>query len=583
MPIFVLMLTLTAAQPAHFHPGTGPEMATIAEDSTVAGVPVRRTGFLLARVDEPQLLQAEPAIAHVQVLAGDGHVVRIRPAPGVDEIDLANTLRERPDVTWAHPDLAMRLVRRDMPDDPFVDSQWHLENTGQHGWTPNVDINAELAWTVSTGAGGLISIIDSGVEVDHPDLRVTSGWDYIDDDADSNPNFNAGEGPHGTAAARPAPAAGDNGLGVAGVAYDADIYAIRLIGGDTDMSDIYKCFVESVDAGAWVLSNSWGFGDDCPEIPEYSVFEDAMVYAEEQGRGGLGSAIVLSAGNGNCDISNDGFQAQPQAISVAAVDGNDDREWYSSFGDHVDVAAPSGGVLTTDLTGDPGYGSFNGDDNYDGGFSGTSASAPIVSGVLALMFGANDRLTAADAREVLCETSTRMDIENGEYDDTGWSMYYGCGRADAGAAVMAVANEGPPTAPTGLTPTDQAWAERVLLQWEPTDDPDGDWVTYSVSCWIDSEDQEVTIEETTTSTMLDITDEVAVGDTVSFQIQAVDPWGPGEASETVSFTVVEWEPPTQTEPPDDDDGCAIGGADRHTPTLLLVAALLAVAGWRRRG
>ncbi len=370
---------------------------------------------------------------------------------------------------------------------------------------------------------------------------------------------------------------------MAGVAYDADIYAIRLIGGDTDMSDIYKCFVESVDAGAWVLSNSWGFGDDCPEIPEYSVFEDAMVYAEEQGRGGLGSAIVLSAGNGNCDISNDGFQAQPQAISVAAVDGNDDREWYSSFGDHVDVAAPSGGVLTTDLTGDPGYGSFNGDDNYDGGFSGTSASAPIVSGVLALMFGANDRLTAADAREVLCETSTRMDIENGEYDDTGWSMYYGCGRADAGAAVMAVANEGPPTAPTGLTPTDQAWAERVLLQWEPTDDPDGDWVTYSVSCWIDSEDQEVTIEETTTSTMLDITDEVAVGDTVSFQIQAVDPWGPGEASETVSFTVVEWEPPTQTEPPDDDDGCAIGGADRHTPTLLLVAALLAVAGWRRRG
>ena len=579
MQIFLLMLTLTAVEPAHFYPGSGPELATIAEDSTVSGVPVRRTGYLLARVDDPKALQAEPAIAHVEVLAGDGHVVRIRPAPGVDEVALSRTLHERPDVTWAHPNLAMQLFPRDLPDDPFVASQWHLQNTGQSGWTENVDINAELAWTISTGAGGLISIIDSGVQTDHPDLRVTSGWDYIDDDADSNPDFEAGEGPHGTAAAGLAAAAGNNALGVAGVAYDADIYAIRLIGGDTDMDDIYESFVESVDAGAWVLSNSWGFGDDCPEIPEYSVFEDAMVYAEEVGRGGLGSAIVLSAGNGNCDISDDGFQAQPQAISVAAIDGNDDREWYSSFGDHVDVSAPSGGVLTTDLTGDDGYGSWEGDNDYSGGFSGTSASAPIVSGVLAVMFGANDRLTAAQAREVLCETSTRMDIENGDYDDEGWSMYYGCGRVGAGAAVMAVANEAPPGQPTGLTPTADAWLERVVLQWDPAQDVDGDWLTYTVTWWLSDEDGLPNVESTT-GTVLDITELVSTDDEVSFQIQAADTWGPGEPSEVISFTVVEWEP-SETSPPE-DDGCAIGGVDRRTPTLLLVATLLLLGGWRRR-
>jgi len=59
-----------------------------------------------------------------------------------------------------------------MPDDPFVEDQWHLENTGQFGWCPGVDVNAEAAWSVTSGMGAIIAIIDMGVELDHPDLLV---------------------------------------------------------------------------------------------------------------------------------------------------------------------------------------------------------------------------------------------------------------------------------------------------------------------------------------------------------------------------------------------------------------------------
>ncbi len=345
-------------------------------------------------------------------------------------------------------------------------------------------------------------------------------------------------------------AIGDNGVGVAGVAYDSSVYAIRLIGGDTDLDDIHDAFVEATNAGAWVLSNSWSFGEECPEIPLYGVLEEAMTYAEEEGRDGLGTAIVLSAGNGNCDISYDQFQGFYPAISVAATNGNDDREGYSSFGEHVDVAGPAGGVLTTDLSGEPGYGSWNDDPDYYGYFSGTSAAAPVVSGVLTLMFGANPHLTAAEARDVLRETAVRVDVENGGYDEDGWSPYYGYGRVDAGAAVLAVAND-LPAPPVVLGPRDEAWVDRVLLRWEPATDPDGDWLTYELSWWKGDEPSTVAVHEID-GTTFDLTGLAATGETVSFWVRSADPWHHGTESEVVSFTVTEYELPPE-------EGCSVGG------------------------
>jgi subtilisin family serine protease len=533
---------------------------------------VRRTGALLARIADPVALEADPDVARVEVLGGDGHVVRITPREGVDEVAFSVRLHDRAGVAWAHPDLVLPLVLHAMPDDPFVADQWHLENTGQRGWTPGVDVNAETAWSVTAGEGALVAIVDTGVELTHPDLAVIGGWDYVDGDADSSPDPDYDGGPHGTAAAGLAAAVGNDARGVAGVAWGAQVYAIRFIGGYTSLGDLYDAFVEATDAGAWVISNSWGFGDDCSPFPTYGSIEEAVDYAESTGRGGLGTLVVASAGNENCDISEDGFLAHPGVIGVAAANGDDDREWYSCWGDHVDVSAPSGGVLTTDLTGDAGYGSWDGDDACYGDFSGTSASAPIVSGTLALMLAANPRLTAAEARAVLCETSVRIDVDHGGYDESGWSPYYGCGRIDAGAAVMAVADD-PPAAPEPRIPQEQAAVDRVLLAWDPALDPDGDWLSYSVSWWLDPAFVQVIAVE---GTSLDLTGRVRRGDLVSWQVSAIDRWGPGPASPARSFRVVGTPHPLAA-----DASCAVAG-ERRGGLMGILLALVALARRRAR-
>jgi len=278
-----------------------------------------------------------------------------------------------------------------------------------------------------------------------------------------------------------------------------------------------------------------------------------MAYAEEDGRGGLGTVIVFAAGNDNCDISNDGFLIYETVVGVAALGSGDVRESYSSFGDLIDIAAPSGGLVTTDISGDPGYGSHQDDNNYTGGMSGTSASTPVVAGVFALMFAANERLTAADARMVICQTATRNDILDAEYDETGWSPYYGCGRVDAGAAVAAVANVAP-GAPESTVPTEEVYEDRIWLDWSAADDADGDRLTYRVQWWVDDDEP---VEEIIDGLSLELTEEALAGQSLGWQVQAIDLWGDGPWSAEYTLSVITRPTPT----PEDPGGCqaAAGG------------------------
>lgn len=539
-----------AAAPAWFFPGRGPEIAVLGEDGrlrpgdargrALPGAPgpqARRTGALIVRAtDDAALaaLAALPQVASSRLLAGSRRQLLLQVADGVDEISLSRQLRQRPDVLWAHPDLALSPAPTALPDDPYLSGQWHLENSGQGGWTAGVDIDAEAAWAVTTGAGLLVAVIDGGVQVDHPDLDVVDGWDFVDGDADPSPDPADDDAAHGTCAAGIAAAVGDNGVGVAGVAYDAQVYGVRLLGGDTTTSDLHDALVDAVDAGAAVLSNSWGFDNGCSAYMLWATVAEALDHAEEEGRGGLGAVVVFSAGNGACDNGGDGLLAHEAVIGVAASDGDDDREWYSSYGDGVDLTGPSGAILTTDLTGDQGYGSYEGDGDYVGSFSGTSASAPVVSGVAALMLAANPRLTAAQVRQVLCETAEPIDVdsEDGAYDDQGWSPWYGCGRVNAAAAVLAVADQ-PPPAPTLTFPVASATEDRVLLQWA-AEDPDGDRLSYELT-WARTGEEASTV--TLDEASLDLTGQVAAGDVVGWSVRAVDRWGPGEAA-TGTFEVL---------------------------------------------
>ena len=472
-----IVLTLAQASSPAFHPGSGDTTVQIV-DGKLHGVPVQITGTVLAKASDVEALRALPGVADVRYLRGD-RILSITPAPGIGAEALSNALHAREDVQWAHPDLLIESTPRYLPDDPYLADQWHILNDGQYDYTPGVDLNLEEAWDLTDGTGQLIAILDTGIDETHPDIVSINGYDYVGQDDDSHPE---GDDPHGTACAGLAAGIGDNGEGTTGVAYGAEAYSIRLVGQST-LTDMYTAFVEATDYGATVLSNSWGFDQGCADIPLYGVIEDAMEYAETEGRDGLGTAVVFSAGNGNCDITEDGLQEHYAVISVAASDGFDVKEDYSSFGPWVDITAPSGRIATADIVGSLGYNGLNNDDDYTDSFSGTSASAPMISGIIALMFSVNDRLTAAEAREALCATAVRIDLVGGDYDETGWSPYYGCGRADAGAAVRMVYNEGPPDIPIPLGPKDEAAPGSVVLEWGEALDPDEDWLSYKVRYW----------------------------------------------------------------------------------------------------
>ena len=497
------------------------------------------TGALVVRVDTVTDLPDHPDVVGVEWLTRQPSVARLVLRDGADELAVSRQLHEQPGVVWSHPDFRLPIIIHALPDDPYRPDQWHLENDGQSG-APGTDINAEAAWEYTTGAGQLIAIIDSGVDAGHPDLNAISGTDVIDNDDDSYPDDGNA---HGTACAGLAAGVGNNGIGITGVAYDAEVYGIRFIGSNSS-SAFYQAFTEAVDAGSTVLSNSWGTSSACDGYSLPASYNNAILYAEEEGRGGLGTVVVFAAGNDNCDASGDGFLSFETVVGVAALGSDDDRESYSSFGTVVDIAAPSGGLVTTDISGEPGYGSFNGDQDYTGGMSGTSASTPVVAGVFALMFSANERLTAADAREVICQTATRNDIPGAEFDDAGWSQYYGCGRVDAGAAVAAVANVAP-QAPASTVPDDAVYVDRIWLDWSAATDADADRLTYTVQWWVDG--GEVT-EEIVDGLSLELTGVAEAGQTLSWQVQAADLWGAGPWSAEYTLSVLARPEPTPEEP-----------------------------------
>ena len=535
-----------------------------------------RTGNLLVRATDPEVVRAVAGVGGVAVMRGG--LLRVTPAAGTDDLALARTLHGTPGVAWVNPDLLLALETSAVVDDPGFPNQWHLDNTGQGGRSVDVDINAPVAWGYASGAGQRIAIIDSGTELTHPDLRVVAGHDYIDRDDDPSPDATS-SGPHGTACAGVAAATGNNGYGVAGVAWGAEVYAIRLIGGNTSLDDLYNSFVESVDAGAGVLSNSWGFGQGCEGIENYSTFGEMFDYAEDVGRDGLGSVVVFAAGNGGCDVEADGMLNHRKLVVVAAVEWNDVRAGYSSYGDAVDIAAPTS-LLTTDMS-VGGYGSYGGDDAFADGFAGTSASTPVVAGVVALMMEANPRISAAQIRRVLCATAVRNDVAGAGYDDEGWSPYYGCGRIDAGAAVAAVAN-GPPEAPVPILTRDAVAPDRALLAWAPAADPDDDVVAYDVVWWRADEDESAVDPVEVIGTTWDIAEALSVGDTVSWKVRAVDPWGEGPWSVTTTFVVDPAATPPEESPaaPPPASGCAT--APGAAPTGALVGLLLLTVCLRRR-
>ncbi len=324
----------------------------------------------------------------------------------------------------------------DAPDDPLYDEQIAL-----------AALNVPQAWLRTRGAGILIAIIDTGVELDHPDLveRIAVNaaerdglpgvdddgngyaddvWgydftdapglpgigDYLGRDADPTDDFG-----HGTQVAGAAAATRNNGIGIAGVAPESSILALRA-GLRTSLpflpallqeDDAAAAILYAADRGANILNLSWG------DVVEAPIVGEAIRYARARG-----CLVVAGAGNTPADTS---FYpaAYPGVVSVGATDGSGMRAGFSTFGQDLDVVAPGTGVYVTTLGG--GYGTAGG----------TSFSAPLTAGTAALVWSVFPSWTAD-------QVAWRLRMSAGSARE-GWNGDLGWGLVDAARAVA----EGP--------------------------------------------------------------------------------------------------------------------------------------------
>ena len=553
----LLLSRAAAAEPITLHPHwTAASMVLARVDADTVGLPDGTTmgitdGILVGLREGTGIEEILPRLAEMGIadhleMPGPAGVLRLVVAEGIDPIDVSERIRELPGVRWSHPDFHVTLhPLQYIPDDPFFDAEWHLHNTGLYsGSVEDADVDAPEAWDLVTGAGVIIAVFDTAVDISHEDLDCVAGYDFVDDDEDPSPELDDPDYPHGTAAAGVAAAVGDNALGVAGAAFGAQIMPIRLIGRSLDLSTVFWAFVWAVDEGADVLSNSWCLSaNDCPTVPAYGSIWNAVEYAVTEGRGGRGTVVVFGAGNGACDIADDGVAANPDMIVVGASLDDDTLAAYSNFGEWVSVVTPSGPehggeghtkVRTTDVMGPDGYPAFRGDDNYTGTYWGTSSATPLAAGIIGLMIEANPRMTHDQLKAMLEDTADKIDPVFGAYDSDGVSYYYGHGRANAHAAVTAAYNLAP-TQPVLIAPLGEVEYTGATAFDFTGSDPDGDDLSFSLYLY---DAGTMDLLETREGVLPPVEIDVPPGSGYTWQVAGVDLWGEGPLSEVGTFTVL---------------------------------------------
>ena len=235
------------------------------------------------------------------------------------------------------------------PSDTYFSKQWGMTK-----------IQAVSGWSIHTGrAATVIAIVDTGVDLDHPDLKdkLVQGYDYVDND-----DVPDDVGGHGTHCAGIAAASSNNKKGVAGVCPNCSIMPVRVLGPDGGSStDVAKGIVFAADHGAKVISMSLG------SYMLSSTIQDAVEYANDKG-------VVLVAASGNSGVNAPHYPAYfEQCIAVGSTDRKDKQSSFSNYGAWVDVAAPGEDIYSTVPGGEYDY------------KSGTSMAAPHVAGLAGVM------------------------------------------------------------------------------------------------------------------------------------------------------------------------------------------------------
>jgi subtilisin family serine protease len=282
------------------------------------------------------------------------------------------------------------------PDDPGFPAEWGLRNVGQpiqnHMGTPGVDINASAAWSTTIGSSSVIvAVADTGVGINHPDLKgnIGPGYDFVYDTSDPMPADWNGSW-HGTHVAGTIGAVSNNEVGIAGVSQKVTIMPLQIFkkNGKTDVMAEVQAIKYAERHGASIINLSWG-GGSYNDLEYQTIRQSSLLF-------------VCAAGNDKNNTDQSPFYPasynSPNIIRVAASDSGGNVASFSNYGrKSVDLAAP--GVMISSLyyQYDFGYGY-----KYAGG---TSMAAPHVSGVAALVKATHPDYGYAELKSAILNTT----------------------------------------------------------------------------------------------------------------------------------------------------------------------------------
>ncbi|MFP5518619.1 MAG: S8 family serine peptidase [Bdellovibrionia bacterium] len=343
------------------------------------------------------------------------------------------SLANNPLVDIVEPNYYYRFNKT--PNDPMFGQLWGLKNNGQQdsqrrAGVAGVDIGAEQAWDITTGSSNIVvAVIDTGVNYNSPDLkpnmwtntRELNGKAGVDDDGNGivddiygaafvggqvsgNPLDDHGHGSHcaGTIGAR-----GNDGVGVAGVAWNVKIMGVKFLSkdGGGSLEDAIKSIDYATSMGAKVLSNSWGGGGHS------DLLKEAIERSNK-----AGTLFVAAAGNeSNNNDANPTYPASydvANVLSVAAVDNRGTMASFSNYGrNKVHVGAPGVNILSTTTSG------------FDS-WSGTSMAAPHVSGIAVLLASTNPQMSGVEMKERITRTAVSIPGLRGKVKSGGIANAY---------------------------------------------------------------------------------------------------------------------------------------------------------------
>ncbi|XP_033615631.1 proprotein convertase subtilisin/kexin type 4 isoform X2 [Fukomys damarensis] len=348
-------------------------------------------------------------------------------------------LKKDPKVRWFEQQTVRRRVKRslEVPTDPWFPRQWYMNNEMP------LDLNILQSWAQGlTGRGVVISILDDGIEKDHPDLWANydplASYDFNDYDPDPQPRYTpSNKNRHGTRCAGEVAAMANNGFCGAGVAFNARIGGVRMLDGTiTDVIEAQSLSLQPQHIH--IYSASWGPEDDGRTVDGPGILtHEAFLHGVTHGRGGLGTLFVWASGNGGLRYDNcncDGYTNSIHTISVGSATRQGRVPWYSEACASILTTTFSSGlatdpqIVTTDL-----YHQCT--DEH----TGTSASAPLAAGMIALALEANPFLTWRDTQHLVVRASKPAHLQAEDWSTNGVgrqvSHHYGYGLLDAALLV----------------------------------------------------------------------------------------------------------------------------------------------------